>query len=150
MLSKPYAGWTNVAIGEFKGNASYLTDVPMDCLIAFINALEYYIPASVFFDEEGSEFTLVVGFNGVYVISEREETRLISVDRRFLDIARELVKDIEDNLEDWVLWDIDCYYSEEDDEEYKTFLDERRSILTERLSKLKELIVEEEKRYKVF
>ena len=136
MLSKPCAGWTKVTIGDFEGRASYMTDVPMDCLIAFINALEYNIPASVLFDEEGSEFTLVTSVDGTYIISEREEPKLFVINKGFLKLVRELINDIEDNLEDWVLWDYD--YEFHNDSE--GILNERRNIIKKRVKKLKELL----------
>lgn len=136
MLSKPCAGWTKVTIGDFEGRASYMTDVPMDCLIAFINALEYNIPASILFNEEGSEFTLVTSVDGTYVISEREESKLFVINKRFSKLARELINDIEDNLEDWVLWDYD--YEFHNDSE--GILNERRNIIKKRVKRLKELL----------
>lgn len=142
MLSKPIHGWTNVTIGDFAGRASYTTDVPMDCLMAFINALEYNIPASIFFDEEGTEFTLVASFNYTYVIEERQEPKLIIVNKRFLSLAKELVNDIENNLEDWVIW---YDYYDGCDEEYKDMFDKRRKLIKERVSRLKESMKLEEK-----
>ena len=136
MLSKPCAGWIKVTIGDFEGRASYMTDVPMDCLIAFINALEYNIPASVLFDEEGSEFTLVTSVDGTYIISEREEPKLFVINKGFLKLVRELINDIEDNLEDWVLWDYD--YEFHNDSE--GILNERRNIIKKRVKRLKELL----------
>ena len=136
MLSKPCAGWTKVTIGDFEGRASYMTDIPMDCLIAFINALEYNIPASVLFDEEGSEFTLVTSVDGTYIISEREEPKLFVINKGFLKLVRELIDDIEDNLEDWVLWDYD--YEFHNDSE--GILNERRNIIKKRVKRLKELL----------
>ena len=136
MLSKPCAGWTKVTIGDFEGRASYMTDIPMDCLIAFINALEYNIPASVLFDEEGSGFTLVTSVDGTYIISEREELKLFVINKGFLKLVRELINDIEDNLEDWVLWDYD--YEFHNDSE--GILNERRNIIKKRVKRLKELL----------
>ena len=136
MLSKPCAGWTKVTIGDFEGRASYMTDVPMDCLIAFINALEYNIPASVLFDEEGSEFTLVTSVDGTYIISEREEPKLFVINKGFLKLVRELINDIEDNLEDWVLWDYDYEFHNDSEE----ILNERRNIIKKRVKRLKELL----------
>lgn len=136
MLSKPCAGWTKVTIGDFEGRASYMTDVPMDCLIAFINAFEYNIPASILFNEEGSEFTLVTSVDGTYIISEREEPKLFVINKGFLKLVRELINDIEDNLEDWVLWDYD--YEFHNDSE--GILNERRNIIKKRVKRLKELL----------
>lgn len=136
MLSKPYAGWTKVTIGDFEGRASYLTDVPMDCLIAFINALEYNIPASVLFDEEGAEFTLVTSVDGTYVISEREDSKLFVINKEFLKLVRELINDIENNLEDWVLWGYDYVFHNDSE----GILNERRNIIKKRIKRLKELL----------
>lgn len=52
MLTIPKAGWTNVEIGKFKGRASYLTDIPFECLDAFTFALTYNMPMSIWFDAE--------------------------------------------------------------------------------------------------
>ncbi|MBQ3421517.1 MAG: hypothetical protein IJH34_07570, partial [Romboutsia sp.] len=106
MLSIPKYGWTNVTIEEFEGVASYLTDVPIDCLISFINALENNdIPASIFFDEEGSYFTVVSRMYETYIIVEREEQpELITINKSTISLAKELIYDIESNLEEWVLW----------------------------------------------
>ena len=110
MLSKPNYGWTNINLGSFNGRGSYLTDIPLDCLNSFINALKYSLPASIHFDEEGSEFILTADFSGVYIISEREKTELIKIEIQFLDLINEVVKDIEDNFNDWLLWT--DYYEE--------------------------------------
>ena len=45
MLTKPRYGWTNLRIGDICYPASYLNDVPIDCLDAFIYALKIiYMP----------------------------------------------------------------------------------------------------------
>lgn len=56
MIYNPRFGWCNFKLGTFFGTPSYLTDVPVDLLDAFIN---YYEKGSgtVVFDEEGSHFT---------------------------------------------------------------------------------------------
>ena len=115
--------------------------MPVDCLISFINALEYNIPASVFFNEEGSEFTLVSSLDGTYVISEKETTELFSIDINVLDLAKELVVDIENNLQSWLIWPNYYEYS-------KKGLIERRNIVSEMLEKLKELIKLKENNFK--
>lgn len=37
MLTKPKCGWTNIVIGNNVLPASYLTDVPIDCLDSLTN-----------------------------------------------------------------------------------------------------------------
>ena len=40
MLGKPDAGWSKVTMGEFEEYASYLTNVPIDCLEACIHRVK--------------------------------------------------------------------------------------------------------------
>ena len=42
MLSNPKAGWCELKIGNFKGTPSYLTDVPIDMLTAFIVTILWF------------------------------------------------------------------------------------------------------------
>ena len=51
MLSKPEHGWTTIQIGGFVGDGSYIQDVPIMCLEAFIRALSYNIPMEIEFIE---------------------------------------------------------------------------------------------------
>lgn len=135
MFSKPIHGWTNIEIGDFTGVGSYLTDIPMDTLDAFITSLDCSIPASIYFNEEGSEFILVSHYNSTYIIVEREKTELISIDIDYLELIKEAVKDIEDNLEDWVYWE--SFY-----ELYSEEADKRRFTLLNKIKKVKLLLEE--------
>lgn len=135
MFSKPIHGWTDITIGDFTGRGSYLTDIPMDVLNAFINSLDYSIPASIRFDEEGSEFILVSHYYNTYIILEREKTELISININYLDLIKEAIKDIEDNLEDWVYWE--SYYELDNDD-----AENRRLSLLDKIEKVKLLLKE--------
>jgi len=53
MLAKPEHGWVNVQLEGFSERASYMTDIPNDCLDAFIYALQNNSPTVIFFDAEG-------------------------------------------------------------------------------------------------
>lgn len=69
MFSKPDCGWVKFTLGDFKARPSYLTDIPIDCVNAFISTMENNLPASVWFDEEGSEVLLVLSeYNSVFII----------------------------------------------------------------------------------
>lgn len=103
MVSNPKHGWCDFTLGSFKGVASYLTDVPLDLLDAFIN---YHKKGTgvVVFDEEGSYFTLLLTeYNsGIFIIEERDEVVLhdflnLNID----DLERELISDIESDLRGW-------------------------------------------------
>ncbi len=99
MISNPKVGWCNFELGDFKGTPSYLTDVPMDLLNAFI---DYYTRGNGIaeFDEEGSEFTLVLTRNGVYIIEAKDAYTLHAYhDIDISDLAQKLIIDIVSNID---------------------------------------------------
>lgn len=65
MISNPKHGWSNFDLKAFHGTPSYLTDVPVDLLNAFI---QYHTTGTgiAWFDEEGTEFTLVITPYAIY------------------------------------------------------------------------------------
>ena len=67
MISNPKNGWCNFKLGDFEGTPSYITNTPIDLLDAFI---DYYTRGYglAYFDEEGSEFTLLLTWYGVYIL----------------------------------------------------------------------------------
>lgn len=101
MISNPKHGWCDFELGKFKGHPSYLTDVPLDLLKAI---LEWWKQgwSCCFFDEEGSEFTLVLTPDSVYIIEEKDCTTLITfpdVDRR--ELSAEIISDVESCIDNW-------------------------------------------------
>lgn len=101
MISNPKVGWCSFELGDFKGTPSYLTDVPMDLLNAFI---DYYSRGNGIaeFDEEGSEFTLVLTRNGVYIIEAKDAYALHAYqDIDVSDLAQSLIIDIVSNIDGW-------------------------------------------------
>lgn len=103
MISNPNYGWCNFELGDFKGSPSYLTDVPIDLLDAFI---DYHTKGYgvVVFDEEGSCFTLVMSkYNwGIYIIEEKDYPKLHNLcDFDVEDLEEELINDIERDLNRW-------------------------------------------------
>ena len=103
MLSNPKAGWCELEIGDFKGTPSYLTDVPVDLLTAFINYYKNGIGA-VFFDEEGSEFNLLLSNYSAYIIYvdfENKSTLYEFPDIDIDNLAKELITDIKSNIDYW-------------------------------------------------
>jgi len=145
MLEKPNAGWTKVCIGDFIDRASYITDVPVKCLKAFINGYSSNLPIAINFDAEGHEYLLIVDYYETHIITDEDteyivnrDYSLISFDVKRNDLAKELINDIESNLEEWVQWDL--------------FIDdgvnsvERREELTQLIEELKALIDKSERR----
>lgn len=103
MLSLSKSGWCKLKIGDFIGNPSYVTDVPTDLLTAFIDYYEKGVSA-VFFDEEGTEFNLLLSNYTIFVVYIDKECKTILYefpDINIYDLARELIDDIRSNIDTW-------------------------------------------------
>lgn len=133
MLANPKYGWTNVSIGEFNECASYLTDVPNDCLDAFIYARENGFPAVVYFDAEGYEYYLIASYFESFITIEKDELKTYRFDLGLVDLAKELIDDIEQNIDEWADWQ--CY-KEYDENQLK--INKRK--LEQKIRRLKQLI----------
>ena len=103
MLSTPTAGWCKLTIGNFTGNPSYITDVPTDLLNAFIDYNKNYI-GTAYFDEEGSDFILLLFSGTVYIIytDYYDESSLRTFHDIDIDVlAMTLICDIMTNIDAW-------------------------------------------------
>ena len=134
MISNPKHGWCNFKLGNFQGSPSYLTDVPVDLLDAFI---DYYTKGYgvAVFDEEGSYFTLLLTrYNwGIFIIEETNDSILYDFsDMNSDNLAKELISDIENDLTGWVV-----EFVVDDDQEEIT---QHRNEIRQRIAKLKTLI----------
>lgn len=71
MIYIPKYGWCNFELGTFKGTYSYLTDVPVDLLTAFIDCHTkgYGI---AWFDEEETAFSFILTLYSLFIIEEKE------------------------------------------------------------------------------
>lgn len=110
MLSNPKAGWCELEIGNFKGTPSYLTDVPVDLLTAFINYYKRGIGAA-FFDEEGTEFNLLLSDYSIYIIHVTYEGNPVLYcfsDINIDDLANELITDIKNDINAWSYFSASC------------------------------------------
>lgn len=101
MISNPKFGWCNFNIDNFSGHPSYLTDVPVDLINFFLKAKKE--KSKCFFDEEGTEFTLVYNKEKIYIIASRErgKERYNFPKQNLNNLAKELYEDITNNLEEW-------------------------------------------------
>jgi len=127
MFTIPKHGWTNLQIGDFSERASYLTDIPNDCLDAFTYALQNNKPTVIFFDAEGWDFHLVATYYESYIILDKDDTKVYTIKKTILELARELYEDINNNLNDWLNWDMDDTVGEREEN--------KRNIMT-KLSQL--------------
>lgn len=101
MISNPKHGWSNFDLRVFHGTPSYLTDVPVDLLNAFI---QYHTTGTgiAWFDEEGTEFTLVITPYSLFVIEEKDKPVLHDFSEiKINNLEKELIEDIEKDLIGW-------------------------------------------------
>lgn len=105
MFSKPSHGWVNIKLDTFEDRASYLTNLPHDILNTLIVAIKHYIPASIYFDAEGWRYILVSDMDETYIISDKNGVdELIHIDKNVIEIAREVIFDLERDLSAWSRW----------------------------------------------
>ena len=110
MLSILEAGWCKLRIGDFVGIPSYITDVPVDLLTAFIDYYKKGIGAA-YFDEEGTEFNLLLSDYSIYIIQVNFEGKPILryfPDVNVDDLAKELFIDINSNIDSWACFSASC------------------------------------------
>ena len=125
MISNPKHGWSNFDLKVFHGTPSYLTDVPVDLLNAFI---QYHTTGTgiAWFDEEGTEFTLVITPYSLFVIEEKDEPVLHNFSEINIDnLEKELIEDIEKDLIGW-----SEFITSDDREEVIMHRDEIRNKIT--------------------
>jgi len=129
MLTKPVHGWTHLQFKNFSERASYLTDIPNDCLDAFIHALQTNNPAIVYFDAEGFDYHLISSFYRSYIIRDKEGNKvdIYVIEKDILELAKELIDDIQKDFDAWLNWE--SY----DDGEY---VEVNKEVFKEKLSKL--------------
>ena len=139
MISNPKHGWCDFKIEDdnnnvFFGIPSYVTNVPVDLLQAF---LDYKTKGQgiAWFNEEGTEFTLVLNPYSMFVIAENEkgEGRLYDFSELNIDnLIKELIQDIESGLTGWSMFYCGC----DDEEEIKA----NRELIRNLICQLKEYL----------
>lgn len=102
MIKNPAHGWCDFKIGDFIGHPSYVTNVPVDLLEA-LRDYKCKGQGMAWFDEEGTEFTLVLTPYSLYVIEEKDEAILHDFSKLKVDsLIDETVMSIESDLQAWV------------------------------------------------
>ena len=138
MFSIPKHGWVDISIGDWSDRSSYLTDPHLDMLDAFITLYGSYNPGAVYCDAEGWEYIIVISFNDIFIIEQKDEDKLITLDVRTRDLCEEVIADIEGHLKDWSMWS----YSVDNEED--RVKDENE--IKEKLAKLREVLAEYDNR----
>lgn len=127
MIKDLGAGWCGFTIGDFHGTPSYITNVPVDLLQVF---LDYKTKGQgiAWFDEEGTEFTLVLNPYSIFVIAENEEGegKLYNFSELNIDnLIKELIQDVKSNLVGWSIFYCSC----DDEEEIKVNREHIRNLI---------------------
>lgn len=125
MISNPKHGWCNFKLRTFEGTPSYLTDVPIDLLTTFI---DYHTNGCgvAWFDEEGTEFTLVITPYSLFIIEEKDKPILYDFsEMKIENIEKELIENIESDMYGWI-----NFMTDDDPEEIKQHETEIRQKLT--------------------
>lgn len=132
MISKPELnGWCQFGLGNFHGTPSFVTDVPVDLLDAF---LQYHRTGfgMAWFDGEGSEFALILTPYSIFIVEKKEDSILYDFsDCKIAELERELIRDIEKNLYGWSI------FTEGSDAEE---ISSHRDIILQEIAKLKKII----------
>lgn len=131
MISNPKHGWCDFKLGDFKGTPSYLTDVPVDSLNMLI---DYHTKGHgmVWFDEEGTEFTLVLTPYSLFIIEEKDKPVLHDFSEMKIEkLEKELIEDIEKDLVGW-----SEFITDDDREEVV----QHRNEIRQKIAMLKEFV----------
>lgn len=126
MISNPKHGWCTFSIGKdkehsFTDRASYLTNVPLDLLNAFFSYQENGY-GCVVFDAEGHEYTLVLtAYNQSIYIIDGDNHLIDFSNLRAEDLMKELIEDIESDLENWISFS--AFDKKEEEENRKNIMD---------------------------
>lgn len=108
MLKKPKDGWSKITIGNWSDRCSYINNVPIDLLKAFINLYKYRNPTTVKFDAEGWEYIIVFDFYEIHIITEKNDEYILkTIPCNINNLTNELVNDILLNIKEWVNFDED-------------------------------------------
>ena len=118
-------------MGNFEGTPSYLTDAPIDLLNMLIN---YHTKGHgmVWFDEEGTEFTLVLTPYSLFIIEEKDKPILYDFsEMKIGNLEKELIEDIEKDLVGW-----SEFITDEDKEEVM----QHRNEIRQKIAMLKKFV----------
>lgn len=118
ILSHPKYGWATVNLNGFKGRVSYLNDIAFDWLKALKVAIENKTVATLYGDEEGSCFYIVLDNYYGFVIVNRDKLETIEIDYGLIDFAQELCDAIRTDLKGWARF-CDYYDLSEDKKKEK-------------------------------
>lgn len=129
-----FYGWTDITIGDWTGKLSYIDDVPVILLDAFINVLSNQKPEVVYFDGEGVNYWIVFDLSDTIIITEDENCQY-SVNRQDVGVRKlgiQMMANITDNIKAWTDWAVDDNNAED--------CEGRKELLYNKLKRLRDTI----------
>ena len=119
MLSKPQHGWTVFSLGESSCSLSYLSNIPLEWLDRAIFGLETLSPFDVYGECEPGKMVCTVEYSECRIRFENDKHikndcsgEVVSI--CMLDFCEMLLKDIADNIDDWLKWNPSFCLTRED------------------------------------
>lgn len=137
MLSKPQHGWTEITIGDFTGHGSYIQDLPVMFLEAFLRALHWGTETEITINEEGSSFT-VRSLHTTEIAVHREREESFFFDTGVRELAQSLLFDLEHDRPEWLKWPPECRRMNE--KELRSFCADRNAHLNRLINELKKYL----------
>ena len=135
MFTRPKNGWTEIHLEDFEGLGSYTQDIPVFVLKKGVQSVQEWTPLELWFDEEGSAFTLTAD-EEIKIVTEGEfGTEEYHIKCSKLDLIREIKNDIEKYFSDWVAFSEEYAYAEEEAEAQEIYQNRER-LLRELLAEL--------------
>lgn len=127
MISNPKNGWCDFELGDFHGRPSDSTNVAIDLLETLRN-YKYNGQGMAWFDEEGTEFSLVLTPYSLFIIEECGDIAalhdLSDVKGNIID---EVISDVESDLYEWSRFGV----FDNDEEEIKINRDMIRDLIAQ-------------------
>ena len=97
------AGWCKINIGVICFRASYLTDVPIDCLKSAINYLEHGEEIYIHFDSEGCDYWIRSSSEMTFITTNGDEIyngiSMYNIDA--FELSKVIYRDISSNIDGW-------------------------------------------------
>lgn len=139
MFTKPKNGWTEIHLEDFEGLGSYVQDIPVMVLDKGVRSVRERTPLELWFDEEGSSFTLTADADTGIITEGDFGAEEYHIKCAKLDLIREIKNDIEKYFPDWVTFSEDYAYAEDEAEE-KEIYRKREKLLQEKLAELEAVL----------
>lgn len=133
IIGMPCCGWASFQMPAFHGQLSYIDDAMTIILDNILSYLDHK-PCVMDFDEEGSEFHVIIQPYNTFIIAERNKPELYAYEVDANILIQQIITDIEVNFEKWTMFDI----IEIEDSDYKAAYEKNKKTYSEKLKRIKE------------